>query len=72
MTKEAKALCDKLAGTRLKPDEVYYMLFKTMHDWVTKRAKSDPDYFTPDKINRISNIHAVKNTTEVWRKQWQS
>jgi len=72
MTKETEALCNRFAGKKLKPDEVYYMLFKTMHDWLSKRAKADPDYFTEDKVNRIANTHAVKNTIELWRKQWQS
>jgi hypothetical protein len=69
ISKETQQLCDRLAKDAIKLDVIYDALFMRMHTWLTKRAKSDPDYFTEDKINRISNIYAVQNTVPVWQLQ---
>ena len=49
-------------------EEIYQFLFITMKTFYKKHQGTLP--LTDDKINRLSNIYAVKNTVKVWRAQW--
>ena len=50
------------------PREIYHTLFTRMKLFYKKHQDTLP--LTEGKINRLSNVYAVKNTTRVWRAQW--
>jgi len=57
---------------KLTLQEVYAMLFNSEKHRMAEYIREGEKFMTLDKINRICNIYAVKNTAKVWREQWKN